>query len=51
MLDLCRLVILIYVTINEFSYDINVKKNALILYDIIDGQGCLVILLVMITFF
>ena len=32
MLDLCRLVILIYVIINEFSYDINVTKIALILY-------------------
>ena len=32
MLDLCHLVILIYVTIDEFSYDINVTKIALVLY-------------------
>ena len=35
MLDLCRLVslaILIYVTIDELSYDINVMKITLILY-------------------
>ena len=32
MFDLCRLVILIYVTIDVFSYDINVTKIALILY-------------------
>ena len=32
MLDLCHLVILIYVIIDEFSYDINVMKIALILY-------------------
>ena len=43
MLDLCRLVRLIYVTIDKFSYDINVTKIALMLFDIIDGKGCLVI--------
>ena len=32
MLDLYRLVILIYVVIDEFSYDINVMKIVLILY-------------------
>ena len=32
MLDLCRLVILIYETIDEFSYDINVTKIPLVLY-------------------
>ena len=32
MLDLFCLVILIYVTIDKFSYDINVTKIALILY-------------------
>ena len=32
MLGLCHFVILIYVTIDKFSYDINVTKIALILY-------------------